>query len=235
MLRSLGLGLGLETCAKFLMISVSVSKNLVSEKKYRFLFRKIWYGKRSLGIGFGKFGIGKKVSVSVSENLVSEKKYRYRFRKIWYRKKKSRYRFRSNFWYRHSVLICTVYAYYVAKMSKIAITHFGGHVRLPKCNGGQVRWFRGRAKHGGIIVDRLKLFCQPVHLCHMNSWEDTLKHSKRSSREQIHLMVYSRGWRPVWRRNEGAKSNFGRFRRTWLSWMRNSVYRLIFLSVLEIW
>ena len=50
MLRSLGLGLGLETFAKFLR--VSVSKNLVSEK--------------SLGFGFGEFGLGKKVSVSVS-------------------------------------------------------------------------------------------------------------------------------------------------------------------------
>ena len=40
------------------MISVSVSKNLVSEKKYRFRFRKIWYRKKSLGIGFGQnFGI----------------------------------------------------------------------------------------------------------------------------------------------------------------------------------
>ena len=58
MLRSLGFGLGLETFAKFLMISVSVSKNLVSEKKYRFRFRKIWYRKKSLGIGFGQnFGI----------------------------------------------------------------------------------------------------------------------------------------------------------------------------------
>ena len=59
MLRSLGLGLGLETFAKFLR--VSVSKNLVSEK--------------SLGFGFGKFGIVKK----------------------------SQYRFRSNLWYGHSV------------------------------------------------------------------------------------------------------------------------------------
>ena len=58
MLRSLGFGLGLETFAKFLMISVSVSKKLVSEKKYRFRFRKIWYRKKSLGIGFGQnFGI----------------------------------------------------------------------------------------------------------------------------------------------------------------------------------
>ena len=87
MLRSLGFGLGLETFAKFLMISVSVSKNLVSEKKYRFRFRKIWYRKRGLGFGIGKFGLEKKsigfgfekfwsrkkVSVSVSENLVLEK------------------------------------------------------------------------------------------------------------------------------------------------------------------
>ena len=40
-------------------VSVSVSENLVWEKKSRYRFRK--------------FGIGKKVSVSVSENLVSEK------------------------------------------------------------------------------------------------------------------------------------------------------------------
>ena len=44
---------------------------------------------KSLGFGLEKFSIGKKVSVSVSENLVLEKK--------------SRYRFRSNYWYRHSV------------------------------------------------------------------------------------------------------------------------------------
>ena len=49
MLRSLGLGLGLETFAKFLR--VSVLKNLVSEK--------------SLVFGFGKFGLGEKVLVSV--------------------------------------------------------------------------------------------------------------------------------------------------------------------------
>ena len=71
MLRSLGFGLGLETFAKFLMISVSVSKNLVSKK--------------SIGFGFGKFAIGKKVSVSVSEKFGLRKKSR--FRKIWYQKK----------------------------------------------------------------------------------------------------------------------------------------------------
>ena len=73
MLRSLGLGLGLETFAKFLRVSVSVSKNLVSEK--------------SLGFGFGKFGLGRKVSVSVSEKFGLGKKSRFRFRKIWYCKK----------------------------------------------------------------------------------------------------------------------------------------------------
>ena len=79
MLRSLGLGLGLETFAKFLR--VSVSKNLVSEKKSRFRFLKIWFRKKSLGFGFEKNWSRKKVSVSVSENLVSEEKYRFRFRK----------------------------------------------------------------------------------------------------------------------------------------------------------
>ena len=52
-------------------VSVSVSKNLVSEK--------------SLGFSFRTVGLEKKVSVSVSENLVSEKKSR--FRRIWSRKK----------------------------------------------------------------------------------------------------------------------------------------------------
>ena len=59
MLRSFGFGLGLETFANFLRVSVSVSENLVSEKKSRYRFRKTWYRK--------------KVLVSVSENLVSEK------------------------------------------------------------------------------------------------------------------------------------------------------------------
>ena len=53
-------------------------------------FLMILVSEKSLSFGFGKFGFGKKVSVSVSENLVSEKK--------------SRYRFWSKFWYRHSVL-----------------------------------------------------------------------------------------------------------------------------------
>ena len=85
MLRSLGLGLGLKTFAKFLRVSVSVSKNLVSEKKSQFRFRKKLVSEKSLGFGFGKIGLrkkfrfgkilsGKKVSVLVLENLVSEKK-----------------------------------------------------------------------------------------------------------------------------------------------------------------
>ena len=66
MLRSLGLGLGLKTFAKFLR--VSVSKNLVSEKKSR--FRKNLVSEKSLGFGFGKFGIVKKVLVSVSVKIL---------------------------------------------------------------------------------------------------------------------------------------------------------------------
>ena len=67
MLRSLGLGLGLETFAKFLR--VSVSKNLVSEKKSRFRFRKNLVSEKS----FGKFCLGRQVSVSVSEKIWSRK------------------------------------------------------------------------------------------------------------------------------------------------------------------
>ena len=55
-LRSLGFGLGLETFANFWRVSVLVSENLVLEK--------------SLGFGFGKFGLGKKVSVSVSLKIL---------------------------------------------------------------------------------------------------------------------------------------------------------------------
>ena len=47
---------------------VPVSENLVSEKKYRFWFWKIWSQQKSLG--FGKFGIGKKVSVSLSVKIL---------------------------------------------------------------------------------------------------------------------------------------------------------------------
>ena len=54
--------LGFETFAKSLRVSVSVSENLVSEKKSRFRFRK---------------------------NFVSEKKSRSRFQKIWSRKIKN--------------------------------------------------------------------------------------------------------------------------------------------------
>ena len=64
MLRSLGLGLGLETFAKFLRVSVSFQKIWS-----RFRFRKNLVSEKSLG--FGKLGLGRKVSVSVSENLVS--------------------------------------------------------------------------------------------------------------------------------------------------------------------
>ena len=70
-LRSLSFSLGLETIANFWRVSISVSENLVSEKvsvlvsenlvsekKSLFRFRKIWYWKKSLGIGFGQnFGI----------------------------------------------------------------------------------------------------------------------------------------------------------------------------------
>ena len=65
--------LGIETFANFLRVSVSVSENLVSEKKSRFRFRRIWSGGKSICFGFGEFGLRKKVSLSVSENLVSKK------------------------------------------------------------------------------------------------------------------------------------------------------------------
>ena len=49
--------LGFETFAKSLR--VSVSENLVLKKKSQFRFRKNLVSEKSLGLGFGKFGLGK--------------------------------------------------------------------------------------------------------------------------------------------------------------------------------
>ena len=86
-LKSLGLGLSLETHTNFLRVS-------------GICFKKVGLGEKSLSIGIEKFGLGKKVSVSVSKNLVSEKslgigigkfglgkKFSVSVSKIWYRKK----------------------------------------------------------------------------------------------------------------------------------------------------
>ena len=86
MLRSLGLGLGLETFAKFLRVSVSVSKNLVSEKKSRFRFRKNLVSEKSLGFGIGEFGLGKKFRFRKNW---SRKKFPFWFWKTWSRKRKN--------------------------------------------------------------------------------------------------------------------------------------------------
>ena len=87
MLRSFGLGLGLETFAKSLR--VLVSENLVSEKKSRFRFRKNLVSEKSLGFGFGKFGFGKKSLSFGFEKIWYRKKSRSRFQKIWSRKRKN--------------------------------------------------------------------------------------------------------------------------------------------------
>ena len=52
----ISLGFGLRTFANFCRVLV--------------LVQRIWSRKKSLGYGFGEFGLGKKVSVLVSENLV---------------------------------------------------------------------------------------------------------------------------------------------------------------------
>ena len=53
------LGFGFEKNWSLKKVSVSVSENLVSEKKSRFRFRKNLVSEKSLGLGFGKFGIEK--------------------------------------------------------------------------------------------------------------------------------------------------------------------------------
>ena len=96
MLKSLGLGLGLETFAKFLRVSVSVSDNFVSEKKSR--FRRNLVSEKSLGFGFGNLVSEKKSRFWFQKNFVSEKSLRFGFGKFGIGKK-FRYRFRSKFWY----------------------------------------------------------------------------------------------------------------------------------------
>ena len=54
-LRSLSFGFSLETFANFWRVSLSVLKSLVSEK--------------SLGLGFGKFGLRKKADMEFVKNL----------------------------------------------------------------------------------------------------------------------------------------------------------------------
>ena len=74
--------LGFENFAKSLRVSVSVSENLVSEKKSRFWFGKNLVSDKSLGFGFGKFGFGKKSRFLFRKNLVSEKSLRFGFGKF---------------------------------------------------------------------------------------------------------------------------------------------------------
>ena len=55
----LGFGIGFGEFGLGKKVSVSVSENLVSGKKFR--FRKIW-SQKSLDFGFGKLGLGKEKS-----------------------------------------------------------------------------------------------------------------------------------------------------------------------------
>ena len=59
--------LGFETFAKSLR--VSVSENLVSEKKSRFRFQKNLVSEKSLGLGFGKFGL-KKEKIQITRTVL---------------------------------------------------------------------------------------------------------------------------------------------------------------------
>ena len=58
-----------------------------------------------------------------------------------------------------------VYACFVAKMSKMAFTRFGGQFQFEKSNGGQVRQFLGRASRSAQICNptpRKALFVGPL-------------------------------------------------------------------------
>ena len=80
--------LSFETFAN--VLRVSVSENLVSKKKSRYRFRKIWSRKKSLGLGFGfgEFGLGKKSRFRFRK-ILSRKKSWFWFWKTWSRKRKN--------------------------------------------------------------------------------------------------------------------------------------------------
>ena len=84
MLRNLFFGLGLETFAKFLRVSVSASEKFGLGKKSRFQFREFW-------------SLKKKYRFRFREIWCREKKYRFRFRKIWSQKKSIGFGFGQNF------------------------------------------------------------------------------------------------------------------------------------------
>ena len=95
-------------CQRYWEVSVlvSVSRLLPISGGFRCWFRRIWSREKSIGFGFGRFGLRKKLWVSVTENLVSKKesvsenlvsKKKFRFRKIWYRKKSLGIGFGQNF------------------------------------------------------------------------------------------------------------------------------------------
>ena len=98
----------------FFMVSVSVSKKIGIEESIGIGFEKILVSEKvsvlvskkfgiekSIGIGIGKKLVSKKVSVSVSKKIGIGKKYRYRFR--------------SDFGFRHT-LVCARNAQDVCKM-----------------------------------------------------------------------------------------------------------------------
>ena len=66
-----GFGIAFQQFSLGKEVSVLVLENLVFAKKYLFRFRRIWSRKKSLGFGFGEFGLGKNL---VLENWVSKKK-----------------------------------------------------------------------------------------------------------------------------------------------------------------
>ena len=86
----IGLGKSLSIGQDFGLVSqtnILQSKVLkIFRKKSWYRYQKIWSREKSLVFGIGKFGLGKKVLVLVSEKFVSDKKSRSRYRsKIWSR------------------------------------------------------------------------------------------------------------------------------------------------------
>ena len=109
-------------------IGIGFEKNLVSEKVSVLVSKKIGIGK-SIGIGFENFWYRKKVSVLVSKKFGIEKSIGIGIGKILVSKKvsvlvskkigigkKYRYRYRSDFGFRHTLLLTCLVKLGVAKL-----------------------------------------------------------------------------------------------------------------------
>ena len=87
-----------------------------------------------------------------------------------------------------------VYACFVAKMSKMAFTRFGGQFQFEKSNGGQVRQFWGRVgDFDGSFIKKVWSVDHTIIVIYINGvcYEGTLR-GPRGPKNTEYLSLYNR-------------------------------------------